>query len=51
MRDYGKVHTSFWASETIRELDDDSRMLALYLLTCTHSNMAGAFLIPYGYVA
>lgn len=51
MRDYGKVHTSFWSSETIRELDDDSRMLALYLLTCTHSNMAGAFRIPDGYVA
>lgn len=51
MRDYGKVHTSFWSSETIRGLDDDSRMLALYLLTCTHSNMAGAFRIPDGYVA
>lgn len=51
MRDYGKVHTSFWSSETIRELDDDSRMLALYLLTCTHSNMAGSFRIPDGYVA
>jgi hypothetical protein len=50
MRDYGKVHTSFWASETVRDLDDDCRLLALYLLTCTHSNMAGAFRLPDGYV-
>ena len=50
MRDYGKVHTSFWASETLRDLDDDAKLLALYLLTCTHSNMAGAFRLPAGYV-
>lgn len=51
MRDYGKVHTSFWASETLAGLGDDARMLALYLLTCSHSNMAGAFRLPSGYVA
>ena len=50
MRDYGKVHTSFWASETLHGLDDDAKLLALYLLTCTHSNMAGAFRLPAGYV-
>lgn len=51
MRDYGKVHTSFWASDTLRDLDDEAKLLALYLLTCTHSNMAGAFRLPDGYVA
>lgn len=51
MRDYGKVHTSFWASETLAGIDDDARLLALYLLTCSHSNMAGAFRLPAGYVA
>ena len=50
MRDYGKVHTSFWASETLRGIGDDDRLLALYLLTCSHSNMAGAFRLPDGYV-
>lgn len=50
MRDYGKVHSSFWSSETIRSLSDDARHLALYLLTCSHSTIIGAFRLPDGYV-
>ena len=33
MRDYGKVHTSFWISDGMRRVSDDARLLALYLLT------------------
>ncbi|MBB3213441.1 hypothetical protein FHW67_002733 [Herbaspirillum sp. Sphag1AN] len=33
MRDYGKVYTAFWSSEDIRDLSEDGRMLALYLMT------------------
>lgn len=51
MRDYGRVHTTFWASETLRALDDDAKMLALYLLTCSHAHMAGVFHLPTAYVA
>lgn len=51
MRDYGKVHTSFWSSSNIRELSDDGRTLALYILTCPHGTIAGAFRIPNGYAA
>ncbi|EHJ6152821.1 hypothetical protein VQZ33_001501 [Salmonella enterica] len=29
MRDYGKVNSSFWTSESIRSLSDDGRMLSL----------------------
>lgn len=49
MRDYGKVHTSFWASPTMQNLDSDARLLALYLLTSPHSTMIGAFRLPDAY--
>ncbi len=51
MRDYGKVHSTFWASPTIAPLSDDAKILALYLLTCTHSTIAGVFRLPDGYVS
>lgn len=50
MRDYGKVHTSFWTSETIRSMSEDARNLAMYLLTCPHNTIAGVFRLPDGYV-
>jgi hypothetical protein len=50
MRDYGKVHTSFWSSATIRALTDDGRLLAAYLMTSPHSTIAGVFRLPDGYV-
>lgn len=49
MRDYGKVHTSFWSSETLRGLNEESRVLALYLLTSPHTTMIGAFRLPDAY--
>jgi hypothetical protein len=51
MRDYGKVHTSFWTSSTTRGMSEDGRALALYLLTSPHSNQIGCFRLPDGYVA
>lgn len=51
MRDYGKVHTSFWSSDTLAGLGDDARFLALYLLTCQHGNMIGCFRLPIAYAA
>lgn len=50
MRDYGKVHTSFWTSSSMRSMSEDSRALALYLLTCPHGTIAGVFRLPDGYV-
>lgn len=49
MRDYGKVHTSFWASETLKDLDAYAKLLALYLLTSPHTNASGAFRLPDAY--
>lgn len=51
MRDYGKVHTTFWSSSSIRELSEDGRTLAIYLLTCPHGTIAGAFRLPDGYAS
>src|SRR5436190_800173 len=51
MRDYGKVYTAFWISEDARSLSEDGRMLALYLLTCQHSNMLGCFRLTNAYAA
>ena len=51
MRDYGKVHTSFWASANIRQLSEDGRTLAMYLLTCPHGTIAGVFRLPDGYAS
>lgn len=50
MRDYGKVHSSFWTSADMRELSEDGRTLAIYLLTCPHGTIAGCFRLPDGYV-
>lgn len=49
MRDYGKIHTRFWASDTLRDLDSDAKLLALYLLTSPHTTMLGAFRLPDAY--
>lgn len=50
MRDYGKVHTTFWTSSTTRSMSEDARILALYLITSPHSTIAGVFRLPDGYV-
>lgn len=50
MRDYGKVHTSFWSSATIGSMSEDARTLALYLLTSPHTTIAGVMRLPDGYV-
>jgi hypothetical protein len=51
MREYGKIHSSFWTSQTIRGMSEDGRTLAAYVLTSPHSNMIGCFRIPPAYVA
>jgi hypothetical protein len=50
MRDYGKVHTTFWSSDTIAALSEPGKLLALYLMTCSHNTIAGVFRLPDGYI-
>ena len=49
MREYGKVHSSFWSSGAIGSLSDDGKMLALYLMTSSHTTISGVFRLPDGY--
>jgi hypothetical protein len=51
MRDYGKVYSTFWTSGTTGGMSDTAKLLALYLMTTSHSTIAGVFRIPDGYVA
>ena len=51
MRDYGKVFSRIWESPDFRALDEDGRMLVLYLLTCQHGTIAGVFRVPDGYAS
>lgn len=50
MRDFAKVGTGFWTSTAMQQLSDDGKLLALYLITCPHSNSAGTYRLPDGYV-
>ena len=50
MREWGKVYTQFWASETIRSMSEDGRWLSCYGITSPHSNIAGVYRLPDGYV-
>lgn len=51
MRDYGKVHATFWSSPTFASSSDDAKVLALYLMTCSHNTIAGVFRMPDGYAS
>lgn len=51
MRDYGKVYSAFWQDQDMRDLSEDGRHMALYLMTCPHGNMLGCFRLPDGYAS
>lgn len=51
MRDYGRVHSTFWTSQTTGKMSDKAKLLALYLMTCSHNTIAGVFRLPDGYIA
>jgi uncharacterized phage protein (TIGR02220 family) len=50
MRIYGSVQIAFWENSDIQKLSDQSKLLAIYLLTGPHSNMLGCFRLPDGYI-
>lgn len=45
-REYGRMFGTFWTSETIRAMSDDGKLLAAYLLSCSHNTIAGVFRAP-----
>lgn len=46
MSRYTTVESIIWHDEKFRGLDEDARILFLYLLTSPHSNMMGLFYLP-----
>jgi hypothetical protein len=50
MREYGQVQVAFWTHPDIQGLSDQAKVLALYLLTCSHSNSLGCYRLPEGYI-
>ncbi len=50
MRIYGKVKITFWDDERIKKLPDAAKLLALYCLSCEHSNAIGCYRLPIGYI-
>lgn len=55
-RTYWRVSPAFWSDEKVSGCgdypgwSDDAKILALYLLTCEHRNVAGLFRVPKGYI-
>jgi len=48
---YYRISPRFWQDERVMRWDDDTRLLALYLLTCPHRNMTGLYVLPLSYAA
>jgi len=48
---YHRVSSRFWTDEKTMRWDDDTRLLALYLLTCPHRTTEGLFRLPKPYIA
>lgn len=48
---YHRVSSRFWTDEKVIKWDDDTRLLALYLMTSPHRRTEGIFRIPKPYIA
>jgi hypothetical protein len=48
-RDFCKVAPAIWTSKRFARLENKTKLLMLYLLTCPHQTSAGAFHVPAGY--
>lgn len=48
---YHRVSSRFWTDEKVLKWDDDTRLLALYLMTSPHRRTEGIFRIPKPYIA
>ena len=53
MRDYSKVSSAFWTGRSGKSMRGDmqTQIVALYLMTCPHSNMIGVFHCPLIYIS
>lgn len=51
MASYYPISPRFWSDPGVRCWSDDTRLLALYLLTCRHRSQEGLYLLPPEYAA
>lgn len=47
---YTRIKSRFWADEKTRTWDDQTRYLALYVLTSPHNNILGCYVLPKLYI-
>jgi len=47
---YSRIKSRFWRDEKSGQWDNDTKLLALYLLTCPHGNILGCFVLPKLYI-
>lgn len=47
---YTRIKSRFWVDEKVQDWSDDTKLLALYLLTSPHNNMMGCYVLPKLYI-
>ena len=47
---YSRIKSRFWNDEKVVEWDDDTKLLALYLMSSPHHNILGCYYLPMGYI-
>ena len=47
---YYCVKTRFWRDEKVRRWPEDTKLLALYLITCPINNILGCYVLPRDYI-
>ncbi|NPV72119.1 MAG: DnaD domain protein [Firmicutes bacterium] len=47
---YTRIKSRFWTDEKSGAWDNDTKLLALYLLSCPHGNILGCFVLPKLYI-
>lgn len=50
MARYYPISPLFWSDQKVQRWDEETRLLALYLLTCEHRNLEGYYRLPYAYI-
>ena len=50
MARYYPVSPLFWSDQKVQRWQDQTVLLALYLLTCDHRNLEGLYRLPYAYI-
>ena len=51
MREFGQIQATFWTDPDLRQLSDQAKLLAAYLLTGSHTTSLGCMHLPLHYMA